>query len=862
MPDCVLEEPHTVSTALHMPFPHAEDEHGTGLSFFAHCDTACRRVKEHVIRGAGEQSMWLLQRTIFRDVDFVHKLPLQALNDRLKLYPFVDPHPFDHLLTEMMDAVVEWLQCITRPNWVAEVMHKIGNLTPEGRLNLAVSVHASRKGSTEKMGAMTAAKRAAEEDLELEQLGQFLYPIPLKLRDLQAMIRPFMELRSTHYIHGLDAIMSELIRGLLHMFHSVKAWDDALMGCVEAIARAGIVSSANRSATIADLFVTMGMDTFEALHSLLQVDAQVYPLSPEDVDTVCDLLRTKSEQIVLRGPPTSALDHHGFAPTARARVGETADRGSTFTNTPDSDNDSFEDLRTESLMWWRDQNFSCSAPTRVMANEMLGHLVNKGFHPDCHVADMFPRVLDRLFGVQMSLQAFMNRFLPNLGGYVDSSGAEIHAGCGLPLHTDAVRCASSILNFIRQWEDLVVAVDAEEAASKNRTRRSSARRGSHFDLEHFLDEVGDTGHSVHDVINMLEGAVPVPDHVVQVPEEQRRYHVDGDTSRRWELLTNTYYDLIEMVESGHRDLGPYLHLALDNPDELAKIWVNQPKQAWCLINPEVVKAALKGYSSEDADDSHIPDVLRPVKEDVSRRFGLRLVGYPQGANGSKPSTFVKFFSEEHRLISRSCLQGLPPLPWSFGCDPRNSIIVDIPESEVAPFHFLVAQSKVRPDYACLVSLCGSDFPTYIVCPKYQPLPVYNGDRIVCDQWTFELHLRQTDQMHTSSLEILTNHGDTFQVPKDGCHVGAGNRSRLNNKQPHFPHTKFALHQQLRNIAAVHMAFHYHPPMDRWTVVDHCPDPFGTLLLIRPGVAHLLSDGLRVKFGSVVLETVLNSENSC
>lgn len=66
-------------------------------------------------------------------------------------------------------------------------------------------------------------------ELDLDQFGKFNYPVPIRLRDLQAMVRPFMETKSRHHIHGLDAIIAELVRALLRLYHTVRAWDDTLM---------------------------------------------------------------------------------------------------------------------------------------------------------------------------------------------------------------------------------------------------------------------------------------------------------------------------------------------------------------------------------------------------------------------------------------------------------------------------------------------------------------------------------------------------------------------------------------------------------------------------------------------------------
>lgn len=246
-------------------------------------------------------------------------------------------------------------------------------------------------------------------------------------------------------------------------------------------------------------------------------------------------------------------------------------------------------------------------------------------------------------------------------------------------------------------------------------------------------------------------------------------------------------------------------------------------------------------------------------EHISDAFGLRLVEWPVNLVGSglgSTSTFVGYFSDNDRIVSRDSLQGLPVLPWSFGSDNRNSIILDIPGPGVAPFHCIFTQARAQAMRPCVVALGGHNVPAYIVCPKYQPIQVQNGDRLVCHQWNFELRVVPTE-LHMSALQILTDEGDVFDVPVDGCHVGAGNRSRQVPNQPSFPATKFALKHRLKDMSAVHMVFSYHAPSNRWLLVDHSPDPCGTLLLLKTGTAYPLSHGLRVKLGPVILETVLN-----
>lgn len=258
------------------------------------------------------------------------------------------------------------------------------------------------------------------------------------------------------------------------------------------------------------------------------------------------------------------------------------------------------------------------------------------------------------------------------------------------------------------------------------------------------------------------------------------------------------------------------------------------------------------------------DPIKPVAshtssplETLSNSFGLRLVDWPREPAGVETSsTFLRYFANSGRSLSRECLTGLPFLPWSFGSDERNSIILDIPGPGVAPFHCIFTQARAQPKRPCIVSLGGPLVPAYIVCPKYQPIPLQNGDRLVCHQWNFELRIVPSG-LHTTTLQILTDEGDVFDVPADGCHVGAGNRSRQVPNQPIFPTTKFALKHRLKDMSAVHMAFNYHPPSNRWTLVDHSPEPLGTLLLLKTGIAYPLSHGLRVKLGPLIFETMLN-----
>ncbi|CAE8586146.1 unnamed protein product, partial [Polarella glacialis] len=105
----------------------------------------------------------------------------------------------------MIEAVHDWIQSVTRPYWLPEALEQV----------VALGAKTSR-------GPTSARAYEDDDELELEQLARFEYQIPMKLRELQVMVRPFLEVRSSHYIEGVDAITSELVRGLLHIHQIVK----------------------------------------------------------------------------------------------------------------------------------------------------------------------------------------------------------------------------------------------------------------------------------------------------------------------------------------------------------------------------------------------------------------------------------------------------------------------------------------------------------------------------------------------------------------------------------------------------------------------------------------------------------------
>lgn len=208
-------------------------------------------------------------------------------------------------------------------------------------------------------------------------------------------------------------------------------------------------------------------------------------------------------------------------------------------------------------------------------------------------------------------------------------------------------------------------------------------------------------------------------------------------------------------------------------------------------------------------------------------------------------------------LSRQELPGLPMLPWCFGRDARNTVVMDMETDAISPFQCVFMKSQVQPSRACVVHV-GNTYlaPTYVVCPKFQHMPVRDGFRVVCGQsWTLELRIRPTG-LHSSALTIVTDEGWSFEVPDSGCHVGAGHRAVEDPATISFPKDcKMSLQDRLQNISTVHCAFHYHRAGDRWSIVDHSDVEEGTLIELLPGFAYPLSHGLRVKTGPITMEVI-------
>jgi hypothetical protein len=514
-------------------------------------------------------------------------------------------------------------------------------------------------------------------------------------------------------------------------------------------------------------------------------------------------------------------------------------------------------VRGEALAWWQSQGFNEAVPTRILASTLLNQFVDQQLHPDPHVSEMLPRVLEKLFSEQVSAKAFMNMFLPLTGGYVDSRGVEVPIGAGLPLKTNLERCAESLLTFLRQWSDLVLAAEEEDWQKTSKSLRSGGdfrQMSGQLAADEFMHAVEASGHGYRDVVAMLEGVIQSPEEILNVPIEEHRYKMQDGIRRTWEILTGQFIDTVEMAKEGSRDLGPYLHVEVDRPETVAAAWGgSQPSTAAWVTNPKLAEDARIHFLEQHDDEFPQPGILAHSFLHASDSLSLTLVGFPSDmAMPVSTSTFVKFFAEGRR-ISRTGLQGLPPMPWTFGSDRRNTIVVDVPGVTIAQFHCMFVPSRSQPWRACVIPLGNLLSPTYLICPKYQPIEVHNGDRIVCHQWVFELRIDGGGASHVSQLKILTDEGEEFKMPMDGCHVGAGNRSKQIEHQPWFPPTKFPLKHRLRDMAAVQFSVVRNPSCDRWMLVDHSHDPEGTLLQLRTGTAYPLSEGMNMKLGPLVLE---------
>jgi hypothetical protein len=767
-------------------------------------------------------------------VEYLRDLPLRTLNDKLKKYPFVDPLGFDMLLSQMIAEPLQWLKSVTNSAWFVEAIHKAGEtvepqrygqrmgLMKDSRMyddadrDRRTSVGSPRSQETASLSTDTDEVEEEEQDYNGfgSDMKEFTYPYPIKLRELQGMVRPFMEVKSSHHIAGLDAIISETVRGFLALFQHVESWDRALTNLLEKLSsdpEKQMVSSgqvpmdSNRMKIVAELAAMIQMDGYELQHRLNQVQQSKFYVTEIEIEMLCNKYPIFQEQALLRGLPQA--QYYGS-------------RGS-------------HESRVEALAWWRDNEFSHATPTRIIATTILGELLDAGLHPDPHVAQAFPRVLSAIFGEQTLQLTFMDNFTPLLGGFVDGSGYNVPPAEGFRPKSNPSRTAEAVLVFLRLWVDAVAEYE-REAEEKKKHAAIAQANGSDPGGWRMPDVEG------ADVVGLLEEEIDLPDDVLKLPIDKQRYAVSDQQKRIWELSTRRLHHLVEHLCFRDRDLGPYLQVKPHAPETLVAAW------------------GLQAPGNREQNSLPLQPKQPEIRHDISDSFGLKLVEWPQDA---RDSTFVRFFASsdegvQRRHIARGDLDGLPPLPWSFGSDSRNTIIVDVPDEKLANFHCLFTSSHIQPNVPCVVPL-GDPFvaPMYILCPKYQHLPVKNGYRLICHSWTFECRIVPTG-LHTSSLSLLTDEGDVFEVPLTGCHVGAGHRSKQLEHQPSFPDCKMALKHRLSGMSTVHMAFHYNQLADRWTIVDHASGPFDTLLQLKPGHAYPLSSGLQIRLGQVTLEAVI------
>eukprot|EP00928_Gymnodinium_smaydae_P087355 TRINITY_DN7162_c0_g1_i1.p1 TRINITY_DN7162_c0_g1~~TRINITY_DN7162_c0_g1_i1.p1 ORF type:complete len:657 (+),score=137.35 TRINITY_DN7162_c0_g1_i1:182-2152(+) len=632
------------------------------LDFFPRTQSATDRVRSHVSARAGESSMRSLMLSALRHLDFVHNLALVALNNTMKKYPFVDPLPLDELLAEMVDAFLDWLELVTGPDWLVDVLNHIGRLDIKARAAVsmsseveeiafrrairseapvAVGIGATRAETAQAQAQADLLAAAAEsDDVELEHFGRFLYPIPLKVRELQDLVRPFMEVRSAHYISNLDAIVQELIRGLLRLFYGVRAWDDALVECIETVADASTSDDQRlRMAALLELTATMEMDPFELTHTLMRVNGTLFLVTPGEIEMLAQQLALLGDKRLISGHPTISLEHGGLSTMSHLGMG--GQGGDAF-----MEGGGLIPARKEAAKWWRHQGFSYAAPTNLLANAILTSLVDAGLHPDSWVAEWLPRVLVGILGVQTSYKAFMCRLLPKVGGFVEASGVEVPVGTGLTLLSNPARAAEALLVFLRQYSDIFEegrGTRASAARSSGGSKRST--RASLWRADLFLQDMNSTGHAVEDVHNLLEGATEIPEHVLKVPLAAERYRITDEQRRQWEVSTKQDLDVLETLQHNHRDLGPYIHLDLDDKQALKKLWGNvDPTVVNCITHPEVQDAALEslrrlgthGLPVEESDSEYDSDPDPNVRSErnrlppgvsISDAFGLKLVDY-------------------------------------------------------------------------------------------------------------------------------------------------------------------------------------------------------------------------------------------
>eukprot|EP00931_Biecheleriopsis_adriatica_P018175 TRINITY_DN1280_c0_g1_i1.p1 TRINITY_DN1280_c0_g1~~TRINITY_DN1280_c0_g1_i1.p1 ORF type:complete len:794 (-),score=166.52 TRINITY_DN1280_c0_g1_i1:99-2480(-) len=780
---------------------------GRGLDFFSSCDIACKKAVRLLSERSAQGSWKSLSRLAKRDLSLVHELPLQAMNDKLKKYPFVDPTPFDELLT-----------------------------------------------AVDKVANIVSTSKSIEDDLEV--VARFECQIPLKLRELQTMTRPFLEVDGIHSVEGVDAITAEIVRCLLKLHNLVKVWEWTLTCHLKELANAGFAARhfEQRVTALAGLCATAELSVFEASQRLRlqRSDTHAFKVPEAEIDAICQRLPDLAQERLFKGSCSARLEHG-----ANPKFGEEDAQG--INSIP-----GLEEVRAEALQWWWDQGFASAAPCRILAAAIWNHMRQSGLHPDPWVAEHLPLLLHEIYGVQMSCDTFMNNFLLKLGGYIASNNVEVPIGQGLPLLTDVNRTAESLLRFVRQWCKLSTELKEEAASTQNQDsfKKKSVKRASKFKMDTFLDAMTQTGHSVNDVIELLEGAKRIEDHVLRVPASEQRYRVDADMIIRWELLTRRNQDLQENIPISDRDKGPYITLpTLITEDDLKAVWRGLYHDgASFLVNSEVYHAAKEKYFMNEDDSEEEELVHLSSGDDVSDFFGFKLIEAHQDLDSSsRPSLFLSFLRGENTLTSRRQLPGLPALPWCLGTDPRNTMVLDLEAQGLAPFHCILKKAAAQERRVCIAPLHGDRGESYIVLPMYQPIQVRDGYHLRCHDWLFELNIEHDYETNTSALTIMTEDGTSFQSPFEGCHIGVGTLSRKRPYQPAFPTAKMVLTSRTEKMQEVHLVFLYEPPTNRWTVVNHCPDERGGLMVLSTGTSYPLSLGLRVRLGPLLLECALDEQ---
>merc|ERR1719262_1570279 len=111
-----------------------------------------------------------------------------------------------------------------------------------------------------------------------------------------------MEVRSHHYIEGLDAVVAELCKDLLRLYYTIKAWDEMLVQYIKTLAEANLEDGEGASMKLCELCACMEMDVFETAHRLYHVDCQRYRVSKGDVEVICQRLPIFQDKFLLRGP--------------------------------------------------------------------------------------------------------------------------------------------------------------------------------------------------------------------------------------------------------------------------------------------------------------------------------------------------------------------------------------------------------------------------------------------------------------------------------------------------------------------------------------------------------------------------------